>query len=270
MFKYLRLIFGCGFRIIHDYFKWMIRYSRHPERYPFQERYEAVRGIIIFSLKKMRISMKVEGFENLTSQKGSFVLIANHLSMLDILSLIALSEKPLSFISKKEVYHFPFVGRCLRALEGGFIDRDNLRQNVAVLADAEKRLAANYCSYVIYPEGHRGRDPFGPVQTFHPGSFKIAYRAGVPVIAMAEFGTFRILDRKSDCRSYPFQVKFFTPFLKEFYEKMPTTEFAPFLEKTIGDELEIMKSYDRDYFKEKKEKSKPVNPEWWETYRSHE
>jgi len=270
MLKYLRLIFSCGFRILHDYFKWMLRYARHPERYPFKERYDAVRGVITFSLKKMRISMKVDGLEIFNSQTGSCVLVSNHLSMIDILSLIALSEKPLSFISKKEVYRYPFVGKCLRALEGGFIDRKDLRQNVAVLAEAEKRLQANYCSYVIYPEGHRGEDPFGPLQTFHPGSFKIAYRSGVPVIAMAEFGTFRILDRKSNFKSFPFQFKFFPPYLKGDYEIMPTTEFAPLLQKKIEDELDNMKKNDQEYFFAKKEKSYPPEPQWWKVYLRHE
>ena len=99
MFKFLRLVLLCGPRILWDYFAWMLRYSRHPERYPFEVRYAAARKLIVKTIKRFRLNMQVEGLEYLNSQKGPFVLVANHQSMMDVLVLVAISERPLTFIS---------------------------------------------------------------------------------------------------------------------------------------------------------------------------
>jgi 1-acyl-sn-glycerol-3-phosphate acyltransferase len=266
MFKFLRLICLCAPRILYDYFAWMLRYSIHPERYTFEVRYAAARKLIIKTIKNFRLNLQVDELEILNNEKRAFVLVSNHLSMMDALVLVAISERPITFITKKEVKKSPFAGRVLRSVEGSLLDRKDLRQNVAVMEEAERRLNAGYCSYVVYPEGHRNPDPFGPMLPFHPGSFKLAYRTGVPVIAMAEFGNFRPFKRQLNYKSYLIQVRFFRPHEKEEYLAMTTTEFAPLVEKQVSDEVEAMKIKDKAYMDSKAYKQYPPDPQWYEVY----
>lgn len=270
MFKFLRLVLLCGPRILWDYFAWMLRYSHHPERYPFEVRYAAARKLIVKTIKRFRLNMQVEGLEYLNSQKGPFVLVANHQSMMDVLVLVAISERPLTFISKKEVKKYPFVGRVMSSVEGSMLDRSDLRQNVAIMDEAERRLNAGYCSYAVYPEGTRNKDPNGPMLPFHPGSFKLAYRTGVPIIPMAEYGNFRPFKRKFNYKSYPIQIKIFPPYFKEDYLKMATTDFAPIVEQKVSDEIEAMKKRDQAYMDAKKYKQYPPDPQWWTVYLHNE
>ena len=44
--KTLRILLRGGWAVLSAYFKWMIRYSRHPERYSLEERYNAVRKLV--------------------------------------------------------------------------------------------------------------------------------------------------------------------------------------------------------------------------------
>ena len=48
-------------------------------------------------------------------------------------------------------------------------------------------------SLAVFPEGTRTRD--GRLQDFKPGAFKIAMKAGVPIVPVAIRGTYELLPR---------------------------------------------------------------------------
>ena len=50
-------------------------------------------------------------------------------------------------------------------------------------------------SLAVFPEGKRTED--GALQPFEPGAFKIALRAGVPIVPVTIRGTFKMLPRTS-------------------------------------------------------------------------
>jgi len=50
-------------------------------------------------------------------------------------------------------------------------------------------------SLAVFPEGRRTDD--GQLQAFEPGAFKIALRAGVPIVPVTIRGTFKMLPRTS-------------------------------------------------------------------------
>lgn len=63
-----------------------------------------------------------------------------------------------------------------------FLDRDNIKEGMKTILTAIEK-AKNGISICIFPEGTRNKtsDTFLP---FHEGSFKIAEKAGVPIIPM--------------------------------------------------------------------------------------
>ena len=46
MWKYFKVVIKVLFPIIWAYFSWIIRYSNHPEKYPFDKRWEKVQKIV--------------------------------------------------------------------------------------------------------------------------------------------------------------------------------------------------------------------------------
>lgn len=123
--------------------------------------------------------------------KGPAVIVANHLSLLDILVLYGLF-RPFKWVSKASVFQVPFIGWNMKlndyvGLRRG--DRESIRR---MMAHCAKHLAAG-SPVLIFPEGTRSPD--GVLQPFKDGAFKLACETGCPVIPVAISGTYRGLPK---------------------------------------------------------------------------
>ena len=122
---------------------------------------------------------------------GAAVLVANHLSMLDILVLYGLF-RPFKWVSKAELFRVPFVGwnmwlnDCVPVWRG---DRESVRR---MMAHCRAHLARG-APVMIFPEGTRSQD--GRLQAFKDGAFRLAVDANVPVIPIAISGTSEALPK---------------------------------------------------------------------------
>lgn len=122
---------------------------------------------------------------------GPFLFVSNHRSMFDPLVVMGyLSERNISFVSKPSNLQIPLVGRAAR--HAGFlaIDRENNREALKTILMAADYLKKGICSIGIYPEGTRCKK--AEMLPFHAGSFKIAQKAGVPVVVACTRGTERV------------------------------------------------------------------------------
>jgi 1-acyl-sn-glycerol-3-phosphate acyltransferase len=137
--------------------------------------------------------MQVRGLENLPRDQAC-VVIANHQSYLDIPAIWA--NLPLQFriMAKRVLFYFPFMGWFLWRAGHIPVDRDNVRSAVGNVKRAVDKLEAGH-SLVIFPEGTRSPD--GVLQDFKAGGFKIALKAGVPIVPVTIIGTARVLKRDS-------------------------------------------------------------------------
>lgn len=251
MIKYLRLVFTVGFRILWDYLFFINGYARHPERTPLKVRYKKIRKLIVYVLDHYRIDWKLKGMENLLSLKGKcYLLVANHLSDLDPLAIVYLSEEPISFVAKVETLKMPFIGKAVKALDGLFLDRKDLRQGLNLAQTLEKRLETSYCSYMIFPEGTRNKEPLSPVAEFHPGSMKGPLLAGVPILPVATYGTFRPFHPRPDYRRNPVSFNFYPPIFPSGFAGKSTCDLAELTQKMISDGVEEEKDYDKRYFEQ--------------------
>ena len=126
------------------------------------------------------VRMTVKG-EELLPTEGRFVFVCNHRSMFDpIVTAARLRSCNLAFISKPSNLKLPYIGKL--AYGAGFlpIDRENDRAALKTILTAADYLKRNLCSIAIYPEGTRSKGT--EMLPFHAGSFKIAQRAGVPLV----------------------------------------------------------------------------------------
>ena len=133
------------------------------------------------------IRTKVTGSEKLP-EKGQFLLVCNHLSGFDPLVTIKLLRRyNVFFVMKPSIFRFPLVGTATYGAGCIAIDRENNREALKSILQAADYLKRSICSICIYPEGTRSRT--GALGDFHPGSFKIAQKAGVPIVVACIEGT---------------------------------------------------------------------------------
>lgn len=109
------------------------------------------------------------------------VIIANHLSFLDILSLGMLNPK-LIFLTNKWVWNSPVFGFVVRMADY-YPVAEGAENSVEKLA---QRVKEGY-SVVIFPEGTRSVD--GSIKRFHKGAFFLAEQLQVDVLPIVLHGT---------------------------------------------------------------------------------
>lgn len=243
MRKYMRLATTLAPHIVGR-LGWINRYARHPGKVDLDRRYDRLHRFLALTLDNFRVQLLVGGSENIPGDTNA-VFVPNHQSNLDPIVLIAHIGHPISFLSKQEVSRFPIVGKIVKGIDGVFMERGNLRQELKAINLVSEALENEpRLSYFIFPEGTRTKDPEKRVQTFKPGALKPAYRAMKPLVPVAVYGTFRILDQKIHLKRYPVQIKFLPPHLPEEYEKIPTTEMAALIEAEVAAEVQKMRERD--------------------------
>lgn len=123
--------------------------------------------------------------------RGPAVIVANHLSMLDILVLYGLF-RPFKWVAKAELFKVPFVGWNMSLNDYVPVwrgDRESVRR---MMAHCREHLARG-TPVLLFPEGTRALD--GRLQRFKDGAFRLAFEAKVPVIPVAITGTFEALPK---------------------------------------------------------------------------
>ena len=236
MRHYIKLVLRLLGYTIYCYFNWMIPYSRHPEKYPFDKRYKKFQNFCKKLIKSFSIDLKVEGLENVPKDRVAY-FVCNHQSAIDPLFMFAALDIPASVVAKKEVRHMPLVGKCILALSGEFLDRDDLKQSLKIMLRMQEDLLEGNKSWFIFPEGTRIKDPLKNIQEFHHGTFRAPMKAKVPIVPVALCGSFRTLKTKPYCKRYPVSLKFLPPIEPEEYEGKFTSDVAKMAHDMIENEI---------------------------------
>ncbi len=119
---------------------------------------------------------------------GRFLLVSNHLHDLDPGVILATyPNAQLAFIAKKEVFDMPIIGQMLPRILGQFIDRENDRNALRTILKCISLLKEDKASVAVFPEGKITGD--NKLHQFRPGVFKMATKAGVPIVVCTLFGT---------------------------------------------------------------------------------
>lgn len=114
-------------------------------------------------------------------EKGkSYMLVANHTSMTDIMLMLVTIKSPFVFVGKRELAKIPLFGyfykrTCI------LVDRNNQRSRQEVFARAQKRLN-NGTSICIFPEGGVPEDKSVILDSFKDGAFRLAIDHQIPIV----------------------------------------------------------------------------------------
>ena len=134
----------------------------------------------------------IEGMEKMP--EGKFLMVCNHRSMFDPLTVMARFQKyNIAYISKPENMKIPVVGPGTYATGSLAIDRENNREALKTVLRAAEQIKSGLCNMMIYPEGTRSRT--NELLEFHAGSFKIAQRAGCDLVICAIEGSENVTKR---------------------------------------------------------------------------
>ncbi|HSD13222.1 MAG TPA: lysophospholipid acyltransferase family protein [Flavobacterium sp.] len=113
----------------------------------------------------------------------SYMLVANHTSMMDIMLMLLLVKKhPFVFVGKKELVKLPVFGffykrTCI------LVDRKSSKSRFEVFERAQKRINQGL-SICIFPEGGVPEDESIILDEFKDGAFRIAIEHQLPILPM--------------------------------------------------------------------------------------
>ncbi|MGB5668082.1 MAG: lysophospholipid acyltransferase family protein [Maribacter sp.] len=111
----------------------------------------------------------------------SYMLVANHTSMLDIMLMLRISNNPFVFVGKKELVKIPLFGFFYKRV-CIMVDREDSRSRTGVYRRAQRRLDQGL-SICIFPEGGVPEEDV-LLDDFKEGAFKMAIAHNIPVVPM--------------------------------------------------------------------------------------
>lgn len=117
-------------------------------------------------------------------KKGnSYMLIANHTSMIDIMLMLVVVKNPFVFVGKAELAKIPVFGffykrTCI------LVDRGSIDSRRKVFKEAQRRINTGL-SICIFPEGLVPDDESVVLDAFKGGAFKLAIEHKLPIVPMS-------------------------------------------------------------------------------------
>lgn len=119
--------------------------------------------------------------EQQLKKSKSYMLVANHTSMLDIMLMLCISKNPFVFVGKKELQKIPLFGFFYKRV-CIMVDRQDTKSRTGVYRRAQRRLNQGL-SICIFPEGGVP-DENVLLDTFKDGAFKMAIAHAIPIVPM--------------------------------------------------------------------------------------
>lgn len=117
--------------------------------------------------------------EQAIEEKKSYMFVANHTSMADIMLMLVCVKNPFVFVGKAELAKIPLFGffykrTCI------LVDRNSDKSRKAVFLRAQKRLKQGV-SICIFPEGGVPEEHI-ELDEFKDGAFRLAINHHIPVV----------------------------------------------------------------------------------------
>jgi len=139
------------------------------------------------------MSVQLDGAENIDT-KQSYVIVANHQSLVDIYVLYGFLPIDIKWVMKQELRSIPMLGLACDMMGHIYIDRSNTEAALESIENARSRINGGI-SVVFFPEGTRSRD--GALGSFKRGAFRLAIDLGIPVLPVTIHETRHVLPSDS-------------------------------------------------------------------------
>ena len=120
--------------------------------------------------------------EQILEKGKSYMFIANHTSMVDIMLMLVAIKRPFVFVGKKELAKVPLFGffykkTCI------LVDRSSVKSRQTVFLRAQKKLNQGM-SICIFPEGGVPEEHI-ILDKFKDGAFRLAINHNIPIVPLS-------------------------------------------------------------------------------------
>jgi 1-acyl-sn-glycerol-3-phosphate acyltransferase len=148
-----------------------------------------------FMLRLAGEDLTIENPGSITEDSGTYIVVFNHQSLMDICTVVAAIPLQIRFVGKDSLGKIPIFGHAARRVGCVFIDRKDREDSLAGMEKIAGVLKKTGMSIVIAPEGTRSPDD--NLLPFKKGAFVMAIDMGVPILPLTLHGTRDILPKKS-------------------------------------------------------------------------
>lgn len=139
-----------------------------------------ITAVTIAAKPVLRVELHTDGLETMV-KKGRFLLVCNHLSVMDpVILLGSFPKSQLAFITKRENERLFLVGKFMHKILCQSINRENDREALKTIINCINIIKEDKASIAVFPEGYTSLD--GKLHPFRSGVFKIAQKAQVPIV----------------------------------------------------------------------------------------
>ena len=165
----------------------------------------------------------------------TYVMVANHLSLLDILVLFRLFRH-FKWVSKIENFRVPFIGWNM-TLNRYIKLRRGDRESVIEMMEACEKTLGEGSSIMMFPEG--SRSPTGEMRAFKPGAFELALTTRTPILPIVIVGTADALPKRGFVLQgrHPIRIRVLDPIPPERAAGMSAEELGSHVRELIAHEL---------------------------------
>ena len=188
---------------------------------------------IAFIVTRCIYRFRVRGDQNIPTE-GAAILVANHVSFVDAIVLMAASPRPIRFIMDHRIFKVPVLGWLFKLAKA--IPVAPQKEDPAAYAaafDAADRVLSEGDLLCIFPEGGITRD--GSLQEFKGGVMKILERRPVPVVPVALqnlWGSYFSRIENGTAMTRPFRRGFWSRVGLVAGEAVPPQQASPALLRT--------------------------------------
>ncbi len=165
-------------------------------------------------------------------ESGGVLLVANHLSFLDVFMVGIPLRRPLNFVARSTLF-IPVLGFLMRSVGTFPIQREGM--GASGMKETLRRLR-NGGIVTLFPEGTRSPD--GELGPLKPGIAVLVARAGVPVVPAGIAGTFEAWPRsRLFPRPHPIRVHYGPPIFPEEIAGMDPQAVTALIRDRIGQSI---------------------------------
>ena len=199
--------------------------------------YRVVTDLVIqAALPVLRIRTKVTGMEKMPKE-GRFLLVSNHCDNSDpILLLRAFAKYQLAFVSKQENSDMFVIGPMMHKIQCQLINRENDREALKTILNCIRILKEDKASVGVFPEGGILSED-GKLHRFRPGVFKIAQKAGVPIVVCTLHNTKEVVKNIKRFRGTKTELHVLEVIPAEELKGVSTIDIARRVHKLMADDL---------------------------------
>ncbi len=197
------------------------------------------RGLMHLTLQAalpiMGVKLETQGLEK-APKDGRFLLVSNHIHDFDPLMLHhCFPQSQLAFIAKRESYSMFLVGKVMHMTLCQPINRENDREALKTILKCIQILKEDKASVAVFPEGYTSMDR--KLHHFRSGVFKIAQKAGVPIVVCTLQNTYKIPGNALHLRPTHVKVHLLEVIPAEELQGVTTTQIAERVHKLMADDL---------------------------------